>query len=223
MTCTGTSCSERVWGLPHWKYPELCGHMCHVLWEDPAWAGRLAQVTHWPLTQVPSSLSHCDSVNALPRWDSGGSGWAGSGTWSLAWSRVSDHLWGPVCPPCGSGGHWAVQCSRYSLRNPEFPENQKSQFFSTECNLPSVREYQEVWLHPGCSQGEGVGMNIQVIHSASCHLCKLRFQLSRIVIFCLTRAKELWHPWCTKGWLQLQSGIIALKWAVRQKDHWQIH
>lgn len=38
--------------------------------------------------------------------------------------------------------------------------------------------------------GWGCGHEYQVINSASCHLCKLRAQFSKIFIFCLTKAAK---------------------------------
>lgn len=39
---------ERLWSLPHWKYfTTVCNHVpSGMLWDDPAWAGKLGQMTH---------------------------------------------------------------------------------------------------------------------------------------------------------------------------------
>lgn len=42
----GTGCPETLWSLPHWRFGTWMGAtLCHGLWDDPAWAGRLDQMT----------------------------------------------------------------------------------------------------------------------------------------------------------------------------------
>lgn len=51
----GADCPEKLWSLPHWRYSWTIWDaiLCHMLWEDPAWTGRLDQKESFLSLPIP--------------------------------------------------------------------------------------------------------------------------------------------------------------------------